>query len=125
MSPESKTAIFGELRARLYGGLELYEHPALIGELRRLRAKFSAGRAAVLNPRIGRSHGDMVQALAVAVSELRRQPGRAGRSSATAGRRSTASVQMTTEAGMSLSSKALLRLSRGAESTRPTRRCTL
>jgi hypothetical protein len=76
MTPASKTAIFGELRARLYdGSLEVYQHPSLIGELRRLRTKFTAGQAAVLNPRVGRSHGDQVQALALATYELRRQPG--------------------------------------------------
>ena len=73
MSATSKTAIFAELRARLYdGSLEVYEHPALLGELRRLRAKFTAGRAAVENPRVGGSHGDIAQALALATFELRR-----------------------------------------------------
>jgi hypothetical protein len=39
MTAASKTAAFGELRARLYGGtLELYEEPTLLAELRRLRA---------------------------------------------------------------------------------------
>lgn len=72
MRAESKTEIFSTLRARLEdGALELYEHPALIAELRRLRTKFSAGRAAVVNPRVGGSHGDMAQALALAVYELR------------------------------------------------------
>jgi hypothetical protein len=72
MTASSKTAVFGELRARLYDGtLELYEHPSLIGELRRLRTKFSAGRAAVENPRVGRSHGDQAAALSLAVYELR------------------------------------------------------
>ena len=68
MSAASKTAAFGELRARLYDGtLDIYADPALMAELRRLRSKFSAGTAAVVNPRVGGSHGDMAQALALAV----------------------------------------------------------
>jgi hypothetical protein len=71
MSATSKTAIFSELRACLYDGrLVLPDHPELIGELRRLRTKFSAGSAAIVNPRVGGSHGDMAQALALAVFEL-------------------------------------------------------
>jgi hypothetical protein len=72
MTAATKTAIFAELRARLYGGdLELYQYPPLIGELRRLRTKFTAGQAAVVNPRVGGSHGDIAQALALATYELR------------------------------------------------------
>jgi phage terminase large subunit-like protein len=68
MNAATKTAAFGELRARLYDGtLELYDEPALMAELRRLRSKFTAGTAAVVNPRVGGSHGDMAQALALAV----------------------------------------------------------
>lgn len=68
MSAATKTAAFAELRARLYDGtLELYHEPALMAELRRLRSKFTAGTAAVVNPRVGGSHGDMAQALALAV----------------------------------------------------------
>lgn len=75
MSAESKTKVYAELRARLYdGSLELPEHPKLITELRRLRSRFSPGRAAVINPRAGGSHGDMAQALALAVHELRDNP---------------------------------------------------
>jgi hypothetical protein len=71
MSATSKTAIFGELRARLYdGSLRLPDHPELVAELRRLRTKFSAGSASILNPRVGGSHGDQAQALAMAVFEL-------------------------------------------------------
>ena len=78
MSAQSKTAIFAELRGRLYdGSLELCEQPDLIGELRRLRTRFTAGQAAVVNPRVGGSHGDQAQALALAVYELRgRRPDR-------------------------------------------------
>jgi phage terminase large subunit-like protein len=71
MTASSKTAVFMDLRSQLYtGGLELYEHPGLLAELRRLRTRFSAGSAAVVNPRVGGSHGDMAQALALAVHDL-------------------------------------------------------
>jgi hypothetical protein len=74
MSAASKTAIFGELRARLYdGSLRLPDHPRLTSELRRLRTRYTAGSAAVQNPRVGGSHGDMAQALALAVFELRQR----------------------------------------------------
>jgi hypothetical protein len=70
MTAGSKTAAFGELRARLYsGGLELYEQPQLLAELRRLRSKYTAGSSTVVNPRVGGSHGDMAQALALACWE--------------------------------------------------------
>jgi phage terminase large subunit-like protein len=70
MTAGSKTAAFGELRARLYAGsLELYEHPQLLAELRRLRSKYTAGSSTVVNPRVGGSHGDMAQALALACWE--------------------------------------------------------
>lgn len=71
MTAQSKTHVFQELRARLYDGrLVLPDNPSLIAELRRLRTKYSAGSAAVVNPRVGGSHGDMAQALALAVAEL-------------------------------------------------------
>ena len=71
MTPQSKTAIFQSLRATLYdGSLTLPDHPSLIGELRRLRTKYAAGQAAVVNPRVGGSHGDQAQALAMAVFEI-------------------------------------------------------
>jgi hypothetical protein len=68
MTAQSKTQAFGELRARLLAGeLELYQHPALLAELRRLRTKFTAGSATVVNPRVGGSHGDLAQALSLCV----------------------------------------------------------
>ena len=68
MTATSKTAVFAELRARLYSsGIELYEHRDLLAELRRLRTRYTAGSAAVVNPRVGGSHGDLAQALALAV----------------------------------------------------------
>ena len=76
MTATSKTNIFGELRARLYERtLELPNHPGLLGELRRLQTRFRAGSAAVTNPRVGGSHGDMAQALALAVFEFSRGGG--------------------------------------------------
>jgi hypothetical protein len=71
MTAQSKTAAFQQLRASLYdGSLRLPDHPPLINELRRLRTKFTAGSAAILNPRVGGSHGDMAQALALATFEI-------------------------------------------------------
>ncbi len=68
MTAASKTDAFVELRARLAAReLELYRDQQLLDELRRLRSRFTAGRSAVLNPRVGDSHGDMAQALALAV----------------------------------------------------------
>ncbi|MBA2361426.1 MAG: hypothetical protein H0V79_10945 [Actinobacteria bacterium] len=69
MTATSKTVAFSELRARLNAGsLELYDEATLLAELRRLRTRYSAGSAAVVNPRVGGSHGDCAQALALAVS---------------------------------------------------------
>jgi hypothetical protein len=70
MTAASKTAAFAELRARLLGGtLDLYDQPELLAELRRLRSRYAAGQASVVNPRVGGSHGDLAQALALAVHE--------------------------------------------------------
>lgn len=70
MTAASKTAAFAELRARLLGGtLDLYDEPDLLAELRRLRSRYAAGQASVVNPRVGGSHGDLAQALALAVHE--------------------------------------------------------
>jgi hypothetical protein len=70
MTAHTKTLAFTELRARLNTRtLELYEEPTLLAELRRLRTRYAAGRASVVNPRVGDSHGDLAQALALAVYE--------------------------------------------------------
>jgi Terminase large subunit, T4likevirus-type, N-terminal len=72
MTASSKTEVFLELRARLNAGsLELYPDEQLLTELRRLRTRYSAGSSSVVNPRVGGSHGDMAQALALAVYEQR------------------------------------------------------
>lgn len=72
MSAQSKTQVFQELRPQLYNGrLPLPDVSALDAELRRLRTRYTAGSAAVTNPRVGGSHGDMAQALALAVFEHR------------------------------------------------------
>jgi hypothetical protein len=38
-----------------------------MAELRRLRARHAAGQSSLVNPRVGGSHGDLAQALALAV----------------------------------------------------------
>jgi hypothetical protein len=68
MTAVSKSDAFAALRAELQrGALELYEEPVLLAELRRLRTRYAAGRASVDNPRSGDSHGDVAQAVALAV----------------------------------------------------------
>jgi hypothetical protein len=70
MTASSKTSAFLELRARLTAGtLDLYDHSGLLIELRRLRTRYAAGSASVVNPRVGGSHGDLAQALALAIYE--------------------------------------------------------
>ena len=69
MSASSKTAVYGELRSRInLGTLELYRHETMVAELKRLRTKYTGGSANVINPRVGSSHGDIAQALAMSVS---------------------------------------------------------
>ena len=86
MTATTKTEAFGELRARLYSReLELYDEPTLLGELRRLRTRFSAGSASVVNPRVGGSHGDLAQSLAVAVFEAGQAAGVSGRDAVSVG----------------------------------------
>ena len=72
MSAQTKTAIFSELRSRIYDGtLTIPDNPDLLAELRRLRTRFAAGSASVVTPRAGGSHCDMAQALALAVYAMR------------------------------------------------------
>jgi hypothetical protein len=79
MTATSKTAIYSELRSRLYNGsLAVPDNPDLVAELRRLRTRFAAGSSSVVIPRAGGSHGDMAQALALATYAMRSSAG-AGR----------------------------------------------
>jgi transcriptional antiterminator Rof (Rho-off) len=72
MTATSRTAAFQELRARLnLGELELYSDQQLLAELGRLRTRYTAESSSVVNPRVGGSHGDLAQALALAVYEMR------------------------------------------------------
>jgi terminase large subunit-like protein len=72
MTERSKTDVFRELRARLNAGeLSLYPQPQLLVELRRVRSRFQANKASVFIPRVGGSHGDIAQALALAAWEHR------------------------------------------------------
>lgn len=72
MSAQTKTAIFAELRSRLYAGsIRVPANPDLVAEMRRLRTKFAAGSASVITPRAGGSHCDQVQALALVAYALR------------------------------------------------------
>jgi hypothetical protein len=43
----------------------------LLAELGRLRTKYAAGSSSVVNPRVGSSHGDLAQALTIAVYAMR------------------------------------------------------
>lgn len=70
MTAPVKDSAFGFLRGRLNeGSIELPEHPDLLRELRAVRTRYAAGRSSVVLPRIGGSHCDLAQALAVAVFE--------------------------------------------------------
>ena len=74
MTAATKTSAFAEVRARLHAGtLDLYPEETLLAELRRLRTRYAAGSASVVNPRVGGSHGDLAQALAIAVLEHSRR----------------------------------------------------
>jgi phage terminase large subunit-like protein len=67
----NKTEAFKAVRARVYARrLELYDEPQLLAELQRLRVNYRPGSAEVVNPRAGGSHGDMADALALAVQEF-------------------------------------------------------
>lgn len=70
MTAPTKDAAFGFLRGRINeGGIELPEHPGLLRELRAIRTRYAAGRSSVVLPRIGGSHCDLAQSLALAVYE--------------------------------------------------------
>jgi hypothetical protein len=66
MTAQSKTAAYVEMRARLYSGeLDIPDDPDLLADLRRLRTKITAGSSSVVVPRVGGSHGDRAQAVAI------------------------------------------------------------
>jgi hypothetical protein len=70
MTAPTKDASFGFLRGRINeGSIELPVHPELERELRAIRTRYAAGRSSVVLPRIGGSHCDLAQALAIAVFE--------------------------------------------------------
>jgi hypothetical protein len=70
MTAPTKDSAFGFLRGRINeGGIELYEHPDLLRELRAIRTRYAAGKSSVVLPRIGGSHCDLAQSLAIAVYE--------------------------------------------------------
>lgn len=71
-TPQSKSAMFLDLKQRLYeGNVELYDHPDLLAELRRIESVTTPGAATVRIRRLGSSHGDLATALALACSRLR------------------------------------------------------
>jgi hypothetical protein len=75
LTATTKSAIFSEVRARLYErSLELLDDPTLLGDLRRLRARYAAGQSSVVTPRTGSSHCDAAVGLALAVHEHRGGP---------------------------------------------------
>ncbi len=53
----------------------LRDEAELVAELSRLRSKFTAGSAAVVNPRVDGSHGDRAQAVALPILEHARTGG--------------------------------------------------
>jgi hypothetical protein len=80
MSAASKSLAYGELRSQLYtGALEVYADAQLVAELRRLRTKHTAGSSHVVSPRVGGSHGDRAQALALAAWAQAQRGGYGGR----------------------------------------------
>jgi hypothetical protein len=68
LTADTKSTAFIELRSRIYThGIELYEHPGLLAELRQLKTQFAANRSSVVTPRTSKGHSDMAVALALAV----------------------------------------------------------
>jgi hypothetical protein len=68
----SKPKMFGALKTALHQrALELYRHPLLLAELARVEAHLAPGGSVQVRiARVGRSHGDLASALAMAVAEL-------------------------------------------------------
>jgi hypothetical protein len=72
LSAESKSAAFGELKARILDrSIELPDNPDLLGELGALRTQWRAGRSTVVTPRTSRGHSDIAVALALGCHEQR------------------------------------------------------
>ena len=72
MTGTSRMQAFQDLASRLRSGtLDLPNHPDLIAQLRRLRTRDAGGSIRIENPRVGGWHGDLVQALVLAVSAHR------------------------------------------------------
>jgi hypothetical protein len=70
-SAASKSEMFASLKTRLYGGgLDLYQQPDLLAELRRIETVTTPGQANVRIRRLGTSHGDLATALALACSQF-------------------------------------------------------
>ena len=68
MTARGKDSAFGFLRGRINeGSIELPEHTDLLRELRAIRTRYAAGRSSVVLPRVGGSHCDLAQSLALAV----------------------------------------------------------
>jgi hypothetical protein len=71
MTAQSKSRVYGSLKSRIYSGtVELYPHDGLIAELGRIEAHYVSGGVSIRSPRVGGSHGDIAQALAVAIHAL-------------------------------------------------------
>jgi hypothetical protein len=76
------------LKAKLYSGeLELYRHEPLLVELGRIEAHYTVGSAGVRIPRVGKSHGDLAQAVALGCYALRQRPAKHQRKPRTGGYR--------------------------------------
>lgn len=70
LTPQTKTAAFSEVRARLYSGsLVLPDHPELLRELRNIRTQYRAGSAGVTTPRTAGAHSDLAVAMSMAVAQ--------------------------------------------------------
>jgi hypothetical protein len=73
---QSKSAMFLNLKQRIYESeVELFDHPDLLAELRRIETVTTPGQATVRIRRLGASHGDLATALALAVSKARLRGG--------------------------------------------------
>lgn len=72
----SKISAYSDLKSKLYAGeLELYRHEGLLAELGRVEVHYAGGGTASIRiPRVGGSHGDLAQALALAVHKLAQRP---------------------------------------------------